>query len=376
MPFGRGILSARIPAATMSSSTRSISRAFVGVLGLVALGCAPGAGGSAPREGSAERGQLRQTLSALAADSMMGRRTGSEEVERVAAFLASELRKYGVEPAYPAGAGRDSGYFQRVPIVRGNDGQRIQLLGSWEEYEALAPELRLQEVNVVGILPGADPDLRAEAIVVGAHYDHVGVGRAIEGDSIYNGADDDASGVVAVLAAARALAAGPAPPRTVVFLLSAAEEQGMLGTRWYVQHPAIPLGQTVADLQIEMIGRPDSAAGGPGRAWLTGYERSTVGPRLAGEGLPVIADPRPDQQFFARSDNIAFACEGIPAHTLSSFGMHPDYHGPNDEVERIDFAHLGAVVEATVDAVRLLASGEAPSWQPGGDPSSNPAVCG
>lgn len=360
----------------MSASTQSVLRALASVLAIVALGCARGTGGSAPREASAERRDLRQTLSALAADSMVGRRTGSEGVRRAATYLARELRIYGVEPAYPDGVGRDSRYFQRVPIVRGNDGHRIQLLQSWDEYEAVAPELRLEEVNVVGILRGADPDLREEAIVVGAHYDHLGIGRAIEGDTIYNGADDDASGVVAVLAAARALAAGPPPPRTVVFLLSAAEEQGMLGTRWYVQHPAIPLGQTVGDLQIEMIGRPDPAAGGAGRAWLTGYERSTVGSRLAGAGLPVVADPRPDQHFFERSDNIAFACEGIPAHTLSSFGLHADYHGPNDEVERIDFAHLGAVVEATVDAVRLLASGEAPRWLPEGDPSTNPAVCG
>src|SRR5690606_26102681 len=118
------------------------------------------------------------------------------------------------------------------------------------------------------------------------------------------------------------------------------------------------------------------AAGGPGRAWLTGYERSSLGPELARGGIPVIPDPRPDQQFFLRSDNIAFACRGIPAHTLSSFGLHADYHGPDDEVERIDFAHLAGVVEATVAAVRLLATGDPPTWNGSGDPSGNPAGCG
>ena len=101
----------------------------------------------------------------------------------------------------------------------------------------------------------------------------------------------------------------------------------------------------------------DPLVGGAGRAWLTGYERSSLGAALAAGGVPVVADPRPAQQFFLRSDNIAFACRGIPAHTLSSFGLHPDYHQPDDEVERIDFEHLSRVAGAAVQAVRLLADG-------------------
>jgi Zn-dependent M28 family amino/carboxypeptidase len=185
-------------------------------------------------------------------------------------------------------------------------------------------------------------------------------------DSIYNGADDDGSGTVAVLEIARDLIQGEAPRRTVVILLSTGEEIGLLGTRYYIAHPVIPLHQTVADLQIEMIGRTDDAVGGFGRAWLTGYERTTMGDQLAAAGSPIVPDPRPNQNFFFRSDNIAFAVLGIPAHTMSSFGLHLDYHQPSDEVELINFEHMSVLVDAAVEAVRFLADGPTPDWKEGG----------
>jgi Zn-dependent M28 family amino/carboxypeptidase len=221
---------------------------------------------------------------------------------------------------------------------------------------------------VVGILPGSDSVLGRETVIVGAHYDHLGIGPAVAGDSIYNGADDDGSGVIATLAIARALTSGPPLKRTVLFLLTTGEEVGLLGTRWYVAHPIVPLDQTVADLQIEMIGRPDPLVGGPGIGWLTGYERSTMGDIAKRAGLPIAPDPRPLQRFFERSDNIAFAMLGIPAHTISSYGMHTDYHAPSDEVAKIDFPHMARVVEATARLVRLLAEGPNPEWHPGGRP--------
>jgi hypothetical protein len=143
---------------------------------------------------------------------------------------------------------------------------------------------------------------------------------------------------------------------------------GTLGVRWYAQHPVVPLDRHVADLQIEMIGRPDTAAGGPGRAWLTGYERSTMGPTLAAAGLPVVADPRPSERFFTRSDNIVFARLGIVAHTLSSFGLHGEYHTVNDEVEFVDFEHMTAMVGLTANALRVIANGPRLTWNPGGRP--------
>jgi len=146
------------------------------------------------------------------------------------------------------------------------------------------------------------------------------------------------------------------------------EEMGLLGTRWYIDHPPLPLERMVGNLEIEMIGRPDSLAGGAGKAWLTGYERSTMGDSLRANGVPIVADPRPAQDFFQRSDNIAFARRGIPAHTLSTFDLHAEYHTPNDEVERVDFAHMTAVIAAAVRATRLLSDGAKPVWHPGGRP--------
>jgi Zn-dependent M28 family amino/carboxypeptidase len=112
-----------------------------------------------------------------------------------------------------------------------------------------------------------------------------------------------------------------------------------------------------------MIGRPDSLAGGPGRAWLTGFERSTMGPMFAAAGLPIVADRRPEQGFFERSDNIAFARQGIPAHTLSSFNLHADYHQLTDEASAVDYPHMAAVINAAIGAVRLLGDGPAPAWR-------------
>ena len=123
-----------------------------------------------------------------------------------------------------------------------------------------------------------------------------------------------------------------------------------------------------ANLQIEMFGRPDSLAGGPGRAWLTGYERSTMGDMLAANGVPIGPDKRLSQNFFRRSDNYRFAVLGVVAHTLSTFNLHTDYHRPSDEVDKVDAVHMAHVIDATVRAVRILADGERPTWKPGGQP--------
>jgi Zn-dependent M28 family amino/carboxypeptidase len=224
--------------------------------------------------------------------------------------------------------------------------------------------------NVVGIIPGADAVLGNDVVLVDAHYDHLGIALPAPGstDSVYNGADDDASGTTSVIEIARAIKSGPAPKRTLVFIATTGEEVGLLGTNWYIAHPVRPLARMVANLEIEMMDRPDSLAGGPGKAWLTGFERSTMGDTLAAHGLPIVKDPRPDQNFFGRSDNIAFARMGIPAHTLSSFDLHPDYHHANDEVGLANFDHMTGVINAAVTAVRLLANGFTPQWYPGCKP--------
>ena len=229
--------------------------------------------------------------------------------------------------------------------------------------------------NVVGILRGAGtaerPELASEVVVLSAHYDHLGVREdAGEGeDAVYNGADDDASGCAAVLELAEALAAGPAPARTVVFLFATGEEIGMVGTKHYLEQPPLPLEQTVANLNFEMVGRPDALAGGPGKLWLTGWERTNLGPAFAAAGLVAVPDPRPEQAFFQRSDNYAFALRGIVAQTLSSYDLHQDYHGVGDEASKLDFAHMEAAVRDALAGVRALVEGAIdPAWEPGGAP--------
>ncbi|HYW10849.1 MAG TPA: M20/M25/M40 family metallo-hydrolase [Longimicrobium sp.] len=349
---------------------RTIVRTLVPLLATLAA-CTPGtapapvqappaaasAGGTSVREAD-----VREQLYALAADSMEGRATGTDGGMRAALYLSRRLEALGVQPA------GDMGWFQIVPVAV-QEG-RLRLMASMEALAELPAEQRRQAFNVVGMIPGSDPSLRHEAVIVGAHYDHVGIGRAVGGDSIYNGADDDASGTVAVLEIARALARGPAPKRTVVFFLATGEEVGMLGTRWYLQHPVVPLDSTAAGFFVEMIGRPDSLAGGPGRAWLTGYERSTVGRMLGDAGVPLVPDPRPAQNFFERSDNTPFARVGIPAHVISSFNLHGDYHQPGDEADRVDYPHMARVIEASIQATRLLADGPRPQWNPGGQPAA------
>ena len=308
--------------------------------------------------------EVERQLRGLAHDSMQGRRTASPGEVRAARFVADEMRRAGLEAA------GDSGYLQRVALTAlvGQAGAVRLRLGLADSAGNLPSGEPRQAYNVLGAIRGADPVLRDESVLVGAHLDHLGIGRPVDGDSIYNGADDDASGVVAVLGIARAIAAGPPPKRTIVFAAFTGEEAGLLGTRWYIARPAFPVERTVANLQIEMIGRPDSLAGGPGRAWLTGYERSTMGDILRTSGSPIVPDPRPGQNFFMRSDNIAFARLGIPAHTLSSFGLHQDYHQPSDDVDRVDFAHMTAVIRAAAAMVRQLADGPRPEWHPGGRP--------
>lgn len=311
---------------------------------------------------------IRAALTTLARDDYEGRRVGTNGEARAAHFVARRFEALGL-----TAAGND-GYFQRIPMRRTVDGagrERFELLPSWNRFSQLPGNERVIGTNVVGVLRGSDPVLREEAVIVVAHLDHMGIGTPnAQGDSIYNGADDDASGVVAVLEIARALSRGPAPRRTVIFLAVTAEEVGMLGARWYAQNAPFPLRQTVAVLGIEMIGRPDPLAGGHGRAWLTGYDRSTMGELFRQSGLAVVPDPRPQYNFFLRSDNIVFARQGIPAHTLSSYNMHADYHTPDDEVDRIDFEHMALVIETAIEAVRVLADGPAPEWNPGGRPGT------
>ncbi len=312
---------------------------------------------------------VKRDIFILAADSMEGRGTGTPGGDRAARWLASEFAKAGLEVAGDSGT-----FLQHVPLMRSpvftpGAPSRPRAVASWAAWDTLAADQRLTAANVVGVLPGSDPARRHEVVLVTAHYDHIGIGRAVNGDSINNGADDDASGTVGLLELARQFARGPRPARTIVFAAVTGEEVGLIGTKWYINHPVRPLDSTVANLNLEMIGRPDTLTGGVGTAWLTGYERSTFGDLLLAAGVPIVPDPRPAQRFFERSDNIDFARRGIPAHTLSTFNLHRDYHQVTDGPETMDTEHMARVIDAALIALRTLANApDVPRWHPGGRP--------
>jgi aminopeptidase YwaD len=231
---------------------------------------------------------------------------------------------------------------------------------------------KTQTWNAVGRLTGSDPASAGEVILLSAHLDHLGTRSAQNAapgaDTIFNGADDDASGCVAVLEIARAIALGPRPKRTIVFAFFGSEESGGFGSRFFADRPVVPLTQVVANLQFEMIGRPDGKVP-PHTLWLTGYERSTLGPALARQGAKIVQDPHPEQSFFTRSDNIQFARRGVIAHTVSSYGLHKEYHQQSDETKLIDFAHMTDSIRSMLNPILWLAnSGFKPEWLPGMKP--------
>ena len=223
--------------------------------------------------------------------------------------------------------------------------------------------------NAVGKIEGRDPKLRNEVILLSAHMDHVGVRPNAPGpDKIFNGADDDASGCIAALELARILAQGKRPARTVYVAFFGSEEAGGFGSQYFVGTLPFSKEQLVANLQFEMLGRPDPKVK-PGELWLTGYERSDLGVTLAKRGARLVADPHPDQNFFQRSDNYNLARRGIVAHTVSSFGLHKDYHQPSDEIGTIDFKHMTESIQSMVSPVRwLVNSSFRPAWYEGRRP--------
>jgi aminopeptidase YwaD len=231
-----------------------------------------------------------------------------------------------------------------------------------------APPEKSSTWNAVGKITGSDPKLRNSVILLSAHLDHLGIGPPVNGDAIYNGADDDASGVTAVLEVARVLARGPKPRRTVLFALFGSEEDGGLGSSWFEAHPPMPLANVAANLEFEMIGRrdpkyPDDSL------WLSGWDRTNLGPALAAHGAKLVKDERPEEHFFMRSDNYVFAKKGVVAQTASSFGLHADYHQPSDDLAHIDFQHMRVVIASLIESVEWLVNSEfRPRWVDRGRP--------
>ena len=220
--------------------------------------------------------------------------------------------------------------------------------------------------NVVGMLRGSDPELRDTYIVLSAHFDHVGVGRPDEsGDSIYNGADDDASGTAALVEVAEAFASLEVPPRrSLIFLAVSGEEKGLLGSRWFSDHPTVPVESIVANVNLDMVGRNASDS-----IVVIGQQYSSLGPTLMDVsaahpdlGLTVAEDIWPEQRFFFRSDHFNFARLEIPALFFFA-GVHEDYHRPSDHVDDIDTDKNARVARLAFLLTNRIANDEqAPQW--------------
>lgn len=223
--------------------------------------------------------------------------------------------------------------------------------------------------NVAAVLRGSDPALRDEYVVLSAHMDHVGVGAPVNGDSIYNGADDNASGTTALIEIAEALASMPEPPaRSIIFLHVSGEEHGLLGSRWYSDHPTVPLERIVANINIDMIARnaPDSVV-------VIGKDYSSLGDVVNEVGashpelrLTASDDIWPEERFFFRSDHFNFARKEIPSIFFFS-GVHEDYHRPSDEVDTLDMDKAARVSRMVLQTLRRIADDpQRPVWDPEG----------
>ena len=381
--------------------------------------CSRGTMDTSPQRGGTSApisvADLRSRVYLFADDSMMGREAGTVGNAKATAYLAAEAARLGLEPA-----GDNGTYFQEIQATS-------------TRFSGGPPGTSR---NVVAILRGSDPTLRNEYVAIGAHNDHVGFTRggpvdhdSLKAfnteltrrgtpqwngarraqrdsvaatirinmdslrrirpgrlDSIRNGADDDASGSMAVLEIAEALASMPVKPkRSILFVWHTAEEKGLLGAKWYVEHPTVPREQIVAQLNIDMVGRgnaADIAGGGPDYLQLVGSRRVStelgdiVEQVNAKTTRPFKFDYQYDanghsERIYCRSDHYHYARYGIPI-TFFTTGLHPDYHQVTDEPQYVDYEKLSRITHFIRDiAVRVADMDHRPRVdKPVGDPNA------
>jgi hypothetical protein len=286
---------------------------------------------------------LRGNLSFLSSDLLEGRGTPSRGLDLAAEFIASRFRAAGLEPV------GDDGYYQTA---------------GWP----LNAETKTAKVrNVIGVMRGSDPKLKDTFIIVTAHYDHLGMRAEGEGDRIFNGANDDGSGVVGVIELANALK-GTRPKRSIVFMTYFGEELGDLGSGWYGKHPILPIEKTIANINLEQIGRTDDTEGPRvNELSMTGYDFSDLGEMLnksgSKVGIKVTMHPRNSGAFFNRSDNATLAGEGVPAHTVCTAFVYPDYHRVADTWDKVDYDNEARVLRGVaVGLLDLADSAKEPRW--------------
>jgi len=277
---------------------------------------------------------VSKTINALASDEMRGRSAEMpNDIDNAATFIEKQFKKARLQP---------------LNGLRGFR-QEFQIDGFNSEGT--------RKANIAGMIIGkSKPD---ELVIFSAHYDHIGILQPINGDSIANGADDDASGTTAVIALARYFSKLNSNERTLVFVAFTAEEIGGYGSKYFSQQ--LDPDKIIAMFNIEMIGKP--SMWGQNAAFITGFERSDFGEilqeNLEGTSFQIHPDPYPEEDLFYRSDNATLARLGVPAHSISTdqIPTDPYYHTVNDEVETLDMANLTGAIRAIALSARSIVEG-------------------
>ena len=280
---------------------------------------------------------LAARVGIIADDSMMGRWTPSPELLKTAGYLASELDRMDLQP--DGTDERDECNTRGIAVD----------YCPYVQWFFATQEDTLRTLNVIARLPGSDPTLRGEYLVIGAHFDHVGIRTPVAGDSIYNGADDNGSGTSAVLELAEAFASLATPPaRSIIFVLFSGEERGLLGSRFYVGSQEAPIGNVVSMINLDMVGRnwTDTVAA----IYQLDSDIFERADRVADAhpelNMNLLTDPWPGENLVNRSDQAPFIPYGVPVLFLTS-GLHEDYHQATDEADRLDY-------EKTARLTRLI----------------------
>ena len=277
--------------------------------------------------------RVRKHLYTLAADEMQGRQSGTIGIEKAAVYIENEFKKIGLSTF--------------------GDLENYRQTFTFKNRRTKEP---ITSSNIIGVLEGKSK--KDEYVIISAHYDHLGMKKSGDGDLIYNGANDDASGVTGVLALA-AYFKEVGHERTLVFAAFTAEEMGLIGSTHFGK--GIDAVKFVAGINLEMIGKTPSF--GPNTAWLTGFERSDFGTiiqqNLAGTGYQLFPDPYKKFNLFFRSDNASLARLGVPSHTFSTtpIDVDPDYHQVSDEAETLNMTVITQTIQAVARGTESIING-------------------
>ena len=275
---------------------------------------------------------VKKHLFTLASDEMEGRGTGTPGIEKAAVYIENEFKRIGLST------------FQDLETYR-----------QTFTFQNRRTEENITASNIIGVLEGKSK--KDEFVIVSAHFDHLGIRKTTgQLDSIYNGANDDASGVTGVLTLAEYFKNKGTNERTIVFVAFTGEEMGLKGSTYFGK--GIDASKFVAGINLEMIGKTPSF--GPNTAWLTGFERSDFGEiiqqNLIGTGYQLFPDPYKKFNLFFRSDNASLARLGVPSHTFSTtpIDVDKDYHQASDEAATLNMTVITQTIQARMRALLPL----------------------